>query len=362
MAQNSDITEKFFQLLRYAINEHAQAPHIEADEWETMHDMAKKQSIVGVVFKSVQRMGQDATIPRQLRMRWFFQVGQIKNRNMLLNQRSAELVKMLQQDGFDCCVLKGQGNAMMYPNPYVRSTGDIDLQVKGGRDKVVEYVRKRFPHTKIRYQHIDYKVFPDVPVEIHFIPTFMNNPLYNRRIQTWMEGQMAEQCQNKVDLPDGAGQIAVPAATFNIVYQLAHLMRHFFDEGIGLRQFMDYYYLLLTAKDKRETERAELEMLFRRLGLWKFAGATMYVMREVFSLEEDFLIAPVDERRGKTLVAEILKGGNFGKHSGLTEHSTGVKFFAKSWRNLHFVHEYPAEALCEPFFRTWHYFWRLKHS
>ena len=108
--------------------------------------------------------------------------------------------------------------------------------------------------------------------------------------------------------------------------------------------------------------KGELEGLFRHLGLWKFAGATMYVMREVFALDDDFLIAPVDERRGGTLLEEILRGGNFGHYSGLRAHSTGGKYFAKVWRNLHFAREYPAEALCEPVFRTWHFFWRLKHS
>ena len=139
-------------------------------------------------------------------------------------------------------------------------------------------------------------------------------------------------------------------------------MRHFFDEGIGLRQFVDYYYLLRNAKDNMGMRIGDLEMLLRYLGMWKFAGAVMFVMREVFALEDGLLIVPVDERRGRTLLAEILKGGNFGKHSGLTDHSTGGKYFAKIWRNLHFAREYPAEALCEPIFRTWHFFWRLKHS
>ena len=143
-----NITAKFFQLVRYALDERQQAPQIEADEWETMYDMAKKQSIVGIVFESVKRMNENTEIPRQLKMKWFFLVNKIRNRNMLLNQRSVELAAMFRQDGFECCVLKGQGNAMMYPDPYLRTSGDIDLQVKGGRDLVAQYVKKRFPHTK----------------------------------------------------------------------------------------------------------------------------------------------------------------------------------------------------------------------
>ena len=101
------------------------------------------------------------------------------------------------------------------------------------------------------------------------------------------------------------------------------------------------------------------------LGLWKFAGAVMYVLHEVLGLAEEKMIAPMDEKRGTLLLAEILDGGNFGRHftkyAGFTHQSMGKKYFLKIWRNMHFVRYYPAEALSEPIFRTWHFFWRLKH-
>ena len=77
------------------------------------------------------------------------------------------------------------------------------------------------------------------------------------------------------------------------------------------------------------------------LGLWKFAGAVVYVLHEALGLSGEKMIAPMDEKRGKLLLAEILNGGNFGQH---------------------FVRFYPAEALSEPIFRTWHFFWRMKNK
>ena len=101
------------------------------------------------------------------------------------------------------------------------------------------------------------------------------------------------------------------------------------------------------------------------LGLWKFAGAVMYVLHETLGLPEEKMIAPMDEKRGKLLLAEILNGGNFGKHftkyGHFTQQGMAKKYFLKIWRNMHFVRYYPAEALSEPIFRTWHFFWRLKH-
>ena len=61
-------------------------------------------------------------------------------------------------------------------------------------------------------------------------------------------------------------------------------------------------------------ELAALQRELKHLGLWKFAGAVMYVLKEVLGLAEEKMIVPVDEKRGKLLLAEILDGGNFGRH------------------------------------------------
>ena len=387
----------FLEFIRYCVNEKAALPeNIEKMDWAGLFRFCQEQAIAGVVFEWLKVHGEGLKIPKEVLLQWFALSEQIKQRNMLLNKRCVELTEMLRKDGFQCCILKGQGNALLYnvgckkedggSLTLTRTPGDIDVwvmpedmvngsrfTVHGYKDAirerrrvVTEYVRRRFPKTRIRYQHIDYPVFTDVDVEVHFIPTAKNNPIFNQRIQKW-----AEEERVKVDgewlmaeLPDGQGRIPVPTVEFNVIYQMSHLMHHFFDEGIGLRQMVDYYYVLRCIEDPLRLplyKGRNLEETLKYLGLWKFAGAVMYVMREVFGLEGNYMIAPVDEKRGRTLMNEILKGGNFGKYSGLTQHSTGGKYFLKHWRNLHFVREYPSEALCEPIFRTWHFFWRLAH-
>ena len=380
--------QQFFEFIRYAIDaEKTFVPCLDSEEWKGLFQFAKEQTIVGVVFEGVKKMSdgrgkmeeshQPLTNEHKLKppfnllMEWIGLTERIAKQNKILNRRCVEVVREYQDAGFQCCVLKGQGNAVMYPNPYRRMSGDIDLWVihEDGRSKaddvrrdVTKYVKEKHPpKMEMRYYHIGYQD-KGIEVEAHFMPNIMNNPVYHRRLQEWY-CKMADDGRVMVDveLPDGVGRIPVPTAEFNIVFQLAHMMHHFFDEGIGLRQFVDYYFVLMAADFTDFTDYADNKGIgdtLRYLGLWKFAGAVMYVMREVFRLEERYMIAPVDGRRGKTLMAEILKGGNFGQHSGLTKHSTGGKYFAKTWRNMQLVREYPAEALCEPLFRTWHFFWR----
>lgn len=364
-------SKEHLAFVRYCIDEQQCVPTV--TDWHALFAFMQEQALLGVGFRGIERMKEAGVdIPRNLLLKWYAISEQIRQRNVEMNKKCVELAEMLKKDGFESCILKGQGNAVMYPNPYTRQPGDIDifllpqgcLSISERRKVVMEYVRSKFPEAKIRYQHIDFPVFKDVEVEMHFIPTAKNNPVYNHRIQRWVEERIAEQCRHVVEIPDGVGQIAVPTLEFNIIYQLSHLMHHFFDEGVGLRQMMDYYYLLRKAKDDngpQTTDNGGLIATLKYLNLYQFAGAVMWVLHEVSGLEEDYYIAPSDEWRGKLLLDEILKGGNFGHYSGLTNHNTGTKYFLKIKRNMRFVRAYPAEALCEPLFRTWHFFWRVAH-
>ena len=69
----------------------------------------------------------------------------------------------------------------------------------------------------------------------------MNNPIYNARLQKWFKRNADLQCSNVLSLPDCIGEIAIPTTAFNVIYQLTHLYHHFFDEGIGMRQIIDYF-------------------------------------------------------------------------------------------------------------------------
>lgn len=104
----------------------------------------------------------------------------------------------------------------------------------------------------------------------------------------------------------------------------------------------------------------------RRLGLWKFAGVVMYVLHEVFALPEDKMIAPMDEKDGRFLLDEVMRGGNFGQFDdrlGSKEgEGKGHRFFRMTFRNLRFVTRYPTEALSEPLFRTWFWAWKKRHG
>ena len=419
-------------------------------DWRQLYTFASRQAVLGFCFDGIERLTKEFSeelkqnpMGRDLLMTWMGKAQQIRRQNMKVNAVAGKLFAMLRVDGMRCCVLKGQGNALMYPNPYSRTPGDIDVWVNASREDITEYAKTHFEiGDDIRFHHLETS-FDGVPVELHFFPGIMNNPIYNARLQKWFKRNADLQCLNVVSLPDGIGEIAIPTTAFNVIYQLTHLYHHFFDEGIGMRQIIDYYYVvcdfykvyqnsskitpsLFTIKEGSTSHPAPLTLRgeggnrptrcseplrskdggpskvspdcagwdrlaieennsggsatavtssastaldvvqreLKHLGLWKFAGAVMYVLHEALGLSEEKMIVPIDEKRGKLLLAEILNGGNFGRHftkyGHFTQQGMAKKYFLKIWRNMHFVKYYPAEALSEPIFRTWHFFWRLR--
>lgn len=367
----NDITA-IFAFLKYCLGSKEDMSRVIACmNWQELYSFASKQALRGLCFDGIERLGKEYPeelkrnpIGRELLMTWMGKAQQIRRQNMKVNDVAGKLFSMLREDGLRCCILKGQGNALMYPNPYSRTPGDIDVWIDASRERIMEYASKKFELGEdIRLQHLETSL-DGVPVELHFFPCSMNNPIYHARLQKWFRRNADLQCSHIVGLPDGAGDIAIPTMAFNVVYQLTHLYHHFFDEGIGMRQIIDYYYVV--NNDELLVIRDTLQRELKYLGLWKFAGAVMYVLHEAFGLSEEKMIAPMDEKRGKLLLAEILDGGNFGRHftkyAGFTHQSMGKKYFLKIWRNMHFVRCYPAEALSEPIFRTWHFFWRMKNK
>ena len=450
-------TSAIFLFLNYCLGKKVDMSMVVAKiDWRQLYNFASRQALLGFCFDGIERLTKEFSeelkqnsMGRDLLMTWMGAAQQIRRQNMKVNAVAGKLYSKFREDGLRCCILKGQGNALMYPNPYSRTPGDIDVWVNASREQITEYAKKHFEiGDDIRFHHLETS-FDGVPVELHFFPGIMNNPIYNAHLQKWFKRNADLQCSNVVSLPDGIGEIAIPTTAFNVVYQLTHLYHHFFDEGIGMRQIIDYFLVvcdfykvyqnsskitpsLFTIKEGSTSHPAPLTLRgeggnrptrcseplrskvggpskvspdcagwdrldavgdiasdasvssafttdssastaldvvqreLKYLGLWKFAGAVMFVLHEVLGLPEEKMIVPMDEKRGRLLLAEILDGGNFGRHftkyAGFTHQSMGKKYFLKIWRNMHFVRYYPAEALCEPLFRTWHFFWRLKYK
>ena len=361
----------FFDFLQFCIGSAKDIPEsLKNADWKILYAIAEKQALLGVLFHGIKQLPKELAPNASLLIQWMGMAQKIKQQNIRLFMDSANVCKKFKQVGFRNCILKGQGNALLYPDPYMRTPGDIDIYLAGGRTKVMQYINKVCPNQVMRYHHVDFPVMKTA-IEVHFTPSYMFFPVHNSRMQNWFKCVMDLQCSNVVSLPDGYGEINVPTVNFNVIYILSHLYRHIFSEGIGLRQLLDYYYVLVKSEERRvknctisegKANVTSLQKELKHLGLWKFAGAVMYVLHEALGLPKEKMIAPMDEHEGRFLLDEIMLGGNFGQYDdrlGCKDNEGKLhRYFRMNLRNLRFVKHYPTEALCEPFFRTWFALWK----
>ena len=425
----------FFDFLRFCIGSESEIPSsLKEADWKALYRIAQKQCLVGVLFDGIKKLPTEHVgMKKELLLQWMAESQMLEKANVRLNDAAIQVSEWFRKKGFRTCILKGQGNALMYPNPYSRTPGDIDIWVEGGDKRVISFVLSISPHEKACYHHIEFPSYKGVEVEVHYRPSFLLCFWHNRRLQKYYERVKEEQFSHRVMLGE-QGEIAIPTVEFNLIFQLTHIYAHLMNEGIGLRQLLDYYYVLCdfykvyqksskitpslftlkegstshpdplssgargktalrcseplrykdggpskvspdcagwdrlgisgdTASSDQSAVLDSVQKELKELGLWKFAGAIMYIMQEVFGMPASRLIVPPNEKYGRFVLNEVLEAGNFGKHDERNRFGRSKlgHNLQRVYRDIRLVRYFPAEALCEPLFRVWHFFWRLKH-
>ena len=410
----------FFDFIRFCIGSESEIPSsLKEADWKELYRIAQKQCLVGILFDGIQKLPPaEVGMSKDLLLQWMMQCQMLEKANVRLNDAAIQVSEWFRKKGFRTCILKGQGNALMYPNPYSRTPGDIDIWVDGGDKRVISFVRSFSPHEKACYHHIEFPSYKGVEVEVHYRPSFLLCFWHNRKLQKYYERVKEKQFSHRVLLGE-QGEIAIPTVEFNLIFQLTHIYAHLMNEGIGLRQLLDYYFVVCDfykvyqksskiipslftlkegstshpdplssgAREKTALRCSEplrykdggpskvspdcagwdrlgvVQKELKELGLWKFAGGIMYIMQVVFGMPASRLIVPPKEKYGRFVLNEVLEAGNFGKHDERNRFGKSKlgHNLQRVYRDMRLVRYFPAEAMSEPFFRVWHFFWRLKH-
>ena len=174
----------------------------------------------------------------------------LRNFSKLLNRQCVEVQRMFKESGLNTCILKGQGVASYYnPNLILsRQSGDIDIWVDSTWRDVMDFVNARTPNREFDMKHTHFELYPDTTVEVHWWPSMPKNPFFRKALQKYYNEQSLIQCKHMVTLKDG-NVIYAPDAKFEAVHVLLyHIFNHFLYEGIGLRQMLDLYFVLVNGE------------------------------------------------------------------------------------------------------------------
>ena len=320
------------------------------ETWKVLFNMARYQSLLGILYDGVLRLPENQRPPQELLDKWQELAGLTASIYRRHLQRIEQLEPILERTGLRGCILKGTAFSSLYPKPEHRLYGDIDLWVEGSRRSIIRtFEAEGYTMSDILYQEAKVDLFDDTDVEIHFHPCKMYNPLRNARLQRFFEANAPFK-----------GTLSYAGTRFNAVFCMAHMYRHYLEGGIGLRQMLDYYYVL---QDLCPEDRGPVMDALTKLGMQKFTAAVMCSVQFNFGLEDEYLLCPPDKVYGERLVNDIIRMGNFGvldkrNYSGDGE-TKWKRFIRKNRRVFSNFKYFPGEVFWSPFARVGQWCWRL---
>lgn len=355
----------FFSLLQLSIGSgETLSRHPSEEEWGELYKMAAKQALVGICFVGVRRYmeassqsGDVPVVPRKIYFQWLGMAAQIQQRNGVMDERCVELQSKLRLYGINSAILKGQAVAAYYGElKDWRQPGDIDVYVDCGREKAIEYAQSiKQEYVEWDYKHLHLKIFKDAEVEMHYRPEVLLNLAKNKRLQKWFQ---SEESQQRIFQHEG--KLVAPSEDFNLFYILLHIYRHFLYEGVGLRQLMDYYFVLKAVSEQKHKSMGM--QAIESFGMTRFAKGVMWIMQRVFGLDKLYLLYEPDEKEGRYILDQIMASGNFGHYDErlkINKNKGKAGAIVKILKhNLHLLTNYPSEVVWAPVWIVYHWCWK----
>lgn len=367
----------FFELLQVAVGNRERLSRVPtAVEWSDLYEESERQAVTGILLQGIERLkastDDTGNLPLELLLQWIGFSEQIRQGNLSLTKRCKELQRKLVEIGHESSILKGQGVALYYDEPLrdLRQSGDIDVYVGCELKGAMEIARQLgIENPKWDYKHLHLDVFEDAEVEMHYRVEVLLNLRKNRRLQKWFkEHQNAIfnandnlDLNSNTDRTNDTNRFVTPTVEFNVFYILLHIYRHFLYEGVGMRQIVDYYFVLKAAKREKFDVSYSVDAV-SQFGMKRFAKGLMWVMKEALGMPREWMLWEPNEKEGKYILEKVMAGGNFGHHDERLQHGGGkwntVKQVCR--HNWHLLSHYPSDVIWAPVWFLWHKCWKLK--
>lgn len=314
-------------------------------KWQEVYRLATEQSVQGLVLAGLEHS--DTKPPKDLLLQWIGEIQQLEQRNKAMNGFVAELIGMLRKEEVHCLLVKGQGVAQCYERPFWRACGDVDLLLDENnyhkaKDRLFGFATAIDIEERDR-MHLAMTI-DSWTVELH--GSLRGNML--RRVDKGID-RIQEDVFGGVKFRtwenDGA-VVLLPAPSEDSLFIFTHILHHFTQGGIGLRQVCDWCRLLWKCKDA--IDKGYLENRLKGMKLmseWMVLGAMTV---EYLGMPEDAMPfysgANQWKRKAERLLSFIMKTGNMGANRNLSyygRHSyVASKLMSLKWHTTDAIEQF----------------------
>lgn len=265
----------FYELLKAGLWEkEARLSQFGEIDYDAIMRLAEEQSVVGLVTAGLEQV-KDLKVPQAWILQFISSTLQIEQQNKSMNEFVAKLIESLRISGVYTLLVKGHGVAQCYERPLWRSCGDVDLFLSD--DNFQKAKKCLIPQATTVEQEVEYDkhlgmTIDGWTVELHgnlrgglsarmdkVLDDIVNDTFYKGDVCSWMNGQT---------------QVFLLSKENAVLFVFAHYLKHFFKEGLGIRQICDWSRLLWTYKDS--LNHSVIEKRIKKMGLmteWHAFGA-----------------------------------------------------------------------------------------
>ena len=292
------------------------APDVATEQFILLVDESKAQAVYPLTFSVLDSQLQEKLSPEQYAgcSEEFFRCAIAGTQNFA---EHGELHELMTVNAMPYVVMKGIASAMYYPDPSLRSMGDVDFLVAkenvSQAGKLLESIGFTVDHGEEDDGiHIAYTRPPMSIWELHHSV----NGIPNNKIGELIRAEMGKTIPTAESAEVDGSTCRLPDKFHHGLIMLLHTASHLTSEGVGLRHLCDWVVFASTLSDAEFREIFEKKL--KRFGLWRFAQAlTLLGIRYLGAPKRVWMLETMeshklDDSNLEGLMNDILIGGNFG--------------------------------------------------
>lgn len=284
--------------------------------WEELYRLAEEQSVMGLIAAGLDMLPPAERPPQEVLLQFIGSALQIEQQNKDMNVFLGRLIEKLRKADVYAILVKGQGIAQCYEKPLWRASGDIDMLLSDtSYEKAKKVLLPLAIESDTEYKslkHLGLTMKGGYAVELHgmmhsrlsgrvdrVIDEVQKDVFFGGNVRSWQNGYTT---------------MFLPAPDNDVIFVFTHILKHFYIEGVGLRQICDWCRLLYTYKDS--LNHGLLESRIKKAGLmteWK-AFAALAVDWLGMSAEAMPLYSTDKKwrRKAERILEFVLETGSFG--------------------------------------------------
>ena len=321
----NDVTQMIFNCIKYEICGRAEEIVLLEDSARFFIDLfrlSKKHDIAPIVGNALNKCGAFEHLPVDIEESEREAIAKIKTkfdeqiftsvyRYENINNELKEIRRVLSEAKIPFIPLKGSVIRKYYPEPWQRTSCDIDVLVKEkDADNAAEYLQTRLQYRcEEKWQH-DISLFSpsNVHVELHFKLLDSDFKQVKDLIDIWSGDEISL-------LSDSEYQMS---KELFLLYHIYHMAKHFIHGGCGIKPFIDLWII----KNKVGFDEEKAQKMLQESGLLAFYERSTDLMNVWFEGKEHSEIT-------QEMEDYVLQGGVYGtleQHIAMSQNKKGGKF------------------------------------